>query len=132
MPRRFHVTSSSNRESIRLNGLDWTRMGAAAGIAGSRVPEVEGCFLCSEHDIHFFVTMNRTVVPVDVWAVDGIDEEQLVRTSNGFDYLPHAVPAASLTLIKADAVGSRSPGYFTHVSPGEPPSRVRNPWPRPK
>jgi hypothetical protein len=35
MPALFHVTSELNRESIRTHGLDWSRMGAAHGIAGS-------------------------------------------------------------------------------------------------
>ena len=37
----FHVTSAANRESIRSHGLDWTRMGAARGIAGSMTPALE-------------------------------------------------------------------------------------------
>lgn len=41
----FHVSSSHNRASIGAHGLDWDRMGAAPGIAGSPVPEQEGCFL---------------------------------------------------------------------------------------
>ena len=35
MTRLFHVSSALNRESILAHGLDWTRMGAAPGIAGS-------------------------------------------------------------------------------------------------
>jgi hypothetical protein len=31
----YHATSSENRDSIRSHGLDWKRMGAARGIAGS-------------------------------------------------------------------------------------------------
>lgn len=47
--RFFHVTSVRNRTSIATNGLDWTRMDGAPGIAGSPVPEQEGCFLaCDE------------------------------------------------------------------------------------
>ena len=46
MSRLFHVTSSLNRESIQAHGLDWRRMGAARGIAGSSAPEQAGCFLC--------------------------------------------------------------------------------------
>ena len=34
----YHVTSVLNRESIAQHGLDWRRMGAARGIAGSRAP----------------------------------------------------------------------------------------------
>ena len=46
MARLFLLTSAMNRESILAHGLDWTRMGAAPGIAGSPVPEKEGVFLC--------------------------------------------------------------------------------------
>ena len=44
----FHVTSALNRDSILAHGLDWTRMGAAPGIAGSLTPEEEGVFLCRD------------------------------------------------------------------------------------
>lgn len=65
----FHVSSVANRRSIGAHGLDWTRMGAAPGIAGSRSPEVEGCFLAGEEDVDWFVlTINNTGGPVDVWG----------------------------------------------------------------
>ncbi len=100
MPRLFHVTSVLNRESIRAHGLDWTLMGAAPGIAGSGSPETDGVFLCpSEFDAGFFVQINNTGGPVDVWAVDGIDEKELVTTVNGFSYFPARVPAHQLTLV---------------------------------
>jgi hypothetical protein len=52
----FHVSPVANRASITAHGLDWTRMGAARGIAGSRAPEVDGVFLCaSDFDVDFFV-----------------------------------------------------------------------------
>ena len=80
----FHVTSAMNRESILVHGLDWTRMGAAPGIAGSPVPEEDGVFLCrDEFEAGFFVRMNNTGGPVDVWAVTGVDEQRLVTTGSG-------------------------------------------------
>ena len=60
--RYFHVSSSLNRESIREHGLDWARMGAAWGMAGSREPEVEGNFLCREYEVDRFTSMNNTGV----------------------------------------------------------------------
>jgi hypothetical protein len=75
-------------------------MGPAPGIAGSRSAEVEGCFLGEEHDVDWFVRMNNTGTPVDVWAVDGVDEDQLVTTGNGYRYLPGCVAAAFLTLLR--------------------------------
>jgi len=44
----FHVTATANRESIRRHGLDWRRMGAAPGIAGSTRPELPAMFACDE------------------------------------------------------------------------------------
>jgi hypothetical protein len=68
----FHVSSAANRESIRIHGLDWTRMSAARGIAGSGTPEAEGIFCADDSDVGFSVRMNNTGGPVDVWAVTGI------------------------------------------------------------
>jgi dihydrofolate reductase len=44
--RLFHVTCSAKRESVLRHGLDWRRISAARGIAGSRTPEHDGCALC--------------------------------------------------------------------------------------
>lgn len=98
--RFFHVTSSLNRESIRAHGLDWTRMGAAPGIAGSNSPEVDGIFLDELPD--FFVRMNNTGGPVDVWGVDGIDRAALVESEAGFCYFPGVIPPDRLTLLDTD------------------------------
>jgi hypothetical protein len=101
MPQLFHVTSVLNRESILAHGLDWTRMGAARGIAGSDQPEEAGVFLCrNETEAHWFVAMNNTGGPVDVWAVDGIDDNQLLVTQSGYGYLPAHVPPERLTLVQ--------------------------------
>lgn len=109
MPRLFHVTSVLNRESIRAHGLDWTLMGAAPGIADSGSPEAEGVFLCpSECDAGFFMQINNTGGPVDVWAVDGIDEEELITTMNGFSYFPGRIPAHQITLLSR-ALEERAP-----------------------
>ena len=54
--KMFHVTSVANRDSILRYGLDWSRMGAAPGIAGSRAQEAEGVFLASdEFEADWFV-----------------------------------------------------------------------------
>src|SRR5260221_14485904 len=44
----FHLSSAADRDSILAHGLDWTRMGAAPGIAGSTAPEADGVFLCAD------------------------------------------------------------------------------------
>ena len=102
MSRLFHVTSSSNRASVDAYGLDWRLMNSASGIAGSTRPEKDGVFVCTdESDIDFFVRMNNTGGPVDVWAIDGVDEEP-IESGTGFVYIPHEIPREALTLISRD------------------------------
>lgn len=65
----FHASAVANRDSIRRHGLDWRRMGAARGIAGSTKPELPGIFICDcMEDISFFLHMARCAT--DVWSVD--------------------------------------------------------------
>jgi hypothetical protein len=95
----FHVSSVLNRKSIMAHGLDWSRMGSAPGIAGSQAPEQQAIFLCrDEFEADFFVTINNTGGPVDVWAVEGIEEEELIVADTGFCYLPARIPPGQLTL----------------------------------
>ena len=97
----FHVTSVLNRRSIQLNGLDWRLMGATPGIAGSREPEQEGCFLAlDEWTANYFVEMNNTGGPVDVWAVGGIDPMHLRESAEGYLYFPGPIPRRLLRLIR--------------------------------
>jgi hypothetical protein len=103
LKRFFHVTSTRNRESIETYGLDWTRMKDALGIAGSVQPEQEGCFLClDEGEVSWFVSMNNTGGSLDVWAVDGVEEAELVTSSEGHSYMRSNVPPERLTLVRAD------------------------------
>ena len=99
---RFHVTSTANRDSIRRHGLDWRRMGAARGIAGSLAPEVEGCFLAEdEWTADWFVRLNNTGGPVDVWEVAGVDDGDLLEFS-GYAYLPATIHRGQLRLVRTD------------------------------
>ena len=100
MTRLFHVSSLANRASILAHGLDWTLMGAAPGIAGSSAPEAEGVFLCDEFEVGFFLSMNNTGGLVDVWAVAGVDERDLVESGNGFCYYAAKVPPGQVTLVE--------------------------------
>jgi hypothetical protein len=94
-----HVSSASNRDSIRRHGLDWTRMAAARGIAGSHSPEISGVFLCvDEFEVGWFVQLNNTGGPVDVWAVTGISEDQLLDAGTGHMYFPGKIPPGHLDL----------------------------------
>jgi hypothetical protein len=98
--RMYHVTSSRNRGSIEVHGLDWSLMTTAPGIAGSREPEVEGIFVCPDRSTtDFFVGLNNTGGPVDVWAIDDIDQSRLVEAGSGFSYLPSRISPERLTLI---------------------------------
>jgi hypothetical protein len=103
----LHVSSARNRDSIAEHGLDSARMGAARGIAGSQRPEADGIFLCrDEGEAQFFLRMNNTGGPVDVWAVAGVDPGQLTDNGHGFLYLPGRVAAERVTLSHADATPS--------------------------
>lgn len=99
MTRMFHVTSAANRTSIDRHGLDWSRMSGARGIAGSRLPEVDGIFLSQDRfTAEFFVRMNNTGGPVDMWTVDDVDEVDLVQSDSGFFYVPFRIERGRLTL----------------------------------
>jgi hypothetical protein len=100
--RLFHVTSVHNRASIAEHGLDWTRMSAARGLAGSRQPEQQGCFLTDELTVDWFVRLNNTGGPVDVWAVDDVDEDQLLSSPEDYRYLPEPISPDRLTLVRRD------------------------------
>lgn len=108
--RYFHVTSSLNRESIRDNGLDWDRMGDARGIAGSRSPEQAGCFVCEDDQIEWFVLMNNTGGPVDVWEVTGVDRDELQESPEGFFYVPRRISPADIELVRRDIAPLPRPG----------------------
>ncbi|HEY6276534.1 MAG TPA: hypothetical protein VIX86_09405 [Streptosporangiaceae bacterium] len=126
MARLFHVSSAVNRESILAHGLDWTRMGAAPGIAGSVVPEEHGVFLCrDEFEAGWFVQMNSTGGPVDVWAVAGIDEQQLITAGSGFRYLPAPIPRSQVTLLERspDQPAPARRRHHTNKQQKQPPAR---------
>jgi hypothetical protein len=101
----FHVTATANRESIRTHGLDWRRMGAAPGIAGSTRPELPSVFACDEReDIDFFLNMART--PADVWAIDvgGLWAE---NGPDGWWIIAQHIGPDRLTLAERDVVPVR-------------------------
>jgi hypothetical protein len=96
--RLFHVSSVLNRQSIDTHGLDWTKMGSAPGIAGSRTPEVEGCFVAQdEYEVEFFRGFDTNDL-VDVWLVEGIHWTQLIESPESFWYYPDTIPRAMISL----------------------------------
>jgi hypothetical protein len=81
-------------------------MGAARGIAGSTQPEADGIFLSTDDwEVDYFVRMNNTGGPVDVWQVDGVDNELMLDNGNGYFYLPGRIPADRLTLVQQELGG---------------------------
>jgi hypothetical protein len=98
----YHVTSVLNRDSIHAHGLDWTRTGAARGIAGSRRAEQEGCFLAHDYENDWFVRMNNTGNAVDVWEISGVETAALVQSSEGYSYFPGIIPQSRLRLLRRD------------------------------
>ena len=67
-------------------------------------------FLCADEcEAGFFVQMNNTGGPVDVWAVTGIDDDQMVDNGNGFLYFPGRISARQITLAgRAAPAGGRA------------------------
>lgn len=77
-------------------------MGAAPGIAGSRKPEVEGCFVCmDEFEVQWFAqTINNTGGPVDVWEVEGLTFADLTESPHGHYWYPGTIPPAQIRLLR--------------------------------
>jgi hypothetical protein len=99
----FHVSSSKNRESIAKHGLDWTRMRLARGVAGSPVPEQEGIFLCSsEFDAEFFLGFDNGDGPLDLWAVEGVEQTELIESPEGFEFVARPIPPSQVSLVRQD------------------------------
>jgi hypothetical protein len=58
-------------------------------------PEEKGVYLCrDEFEARFFIDLNNTGGPVDVWAVTGIAESELVTGGSGFCYFPAPISPA--------------------------------------
>ena len=78
-------------------------MGTAPGIAGSSVPEVEGCFLCVDFgEDEWFVELNNTGGPVDVWEVAGVSRDELLISPQGHAYVARTVAPEHLNLVRQD------------------------------
>jgi hypothetical protein len=108
-----------NRASIERHGLDWRRMGASSGIAGSRRPELPGVFLCrDELEVDFFCRMNAPGGELDVWAVAEVAEDELAESPNGYVYLPRPVGVDDLTRVPTPEVewAETEPGSHAYRS----------------
>jgi hypothetical protein len=101
----FHVTATTNRDSIQRHGLDWTRMCGAPGVAGSRDPELPVVFLCgSRFDVDFYLRMAR--VPCDVWAVR-VEGIWIETGPHGWEIAPQPIPCDRLRIIDTDIEPNR-------------------------
>jgi hypothetical protein len=97
----FHVTASTNRESIERHGLDWHRMSAAPGIAGSTMPEKEGIFLARDRsEVDWFIEMAgwRGVDELDIWEVVSA-QLPLLESSEGYIYTTQPIPRSQIRLL---------------------------------
>lgn len=78
-------------------------MGVRPGIAGSSTPEVAGVYLClDELEANWFVRLNNTCGPVDVWRIDGVDDAALIDNGSGHSYIREKIPPSQLTLLRRD------------------------------
>ena len=102
MATYFHLSSVRNRGSIRRHGLDPSRMGAASGLAGNIEAEADGVFLCETELVEFFIRINSTGGPVDLWEVRDVDPQALVDNGTGFRYLPGIVATDRIALVRED------------------------------
>jgi hypothetical protein len=100
-----HASSRLNRRSIEEFGLDWKRMGAARGIAGSPDAELSGVFLDYPESISFFTRMPDEAP--DVWLVEA-DGLWLELGPDGFWFAQDPIPPSRLRLAK--------PGEITDLS----------------
>jgi hypothetical protein len=92
-------------------------MGAAPGIAGSSAPETAGVFLCAdEFEAEYLVRMNNTGGPVDVWAVTGIDAQQMTDNGNGYMYFSGRISPGQVALVEWPSA---------HAGPARGPARGR-------
>lgn len=78
--------------------LAWQKPPASLG-AGAR--RRTGCLCASAAStLTLFVGMNNTGTRVDLWAIDGLDEGQLVESENGFLYVPGGIAVEMITLVE--------------------------------
>jgi len=93
-------------------------MDLSRGIAGSTGPEQEGVFLCQHVvDVEYFVSMNNTGGPVDVWSIEGIEDLELLDNGDGYFYFPGVIPPELLTLVHIDIDERPDSALFTSLPP---------------
>ena len=99
-----YLTDQHDRDTLR-RGPAWVRgewaQCLALLVAGS--PSKRGCFLVADDfDVDWFVRMNNTGGPVDVWEVTGVQPAALVQSPEGYFYLPEVMPLDRVRLVQRD------------------------------
>jgi hypothetical protein len=61
----------------------------------------------SEDETDWFVGMNNTGGPVDVWEVADVDEDDLVQSPEGHVYFPGVISPERLRLVRVDIAPHR-------------------------
>lgn len=105
-------------------------MAVAPGVAGSTEPELEGVFLATnQFEVDFFLEMNNTGGPVDLWEVAGIESSELVESSEGFSYYPARISADQIKLVRPGRVVSpQAPGTIRRSRAAPPSSAASAAW----
>jgi hypothetical protein len=81
-------------------------MAFAHGIAGSPDPEQEGSFLCRDlGEVEWFLRMNNTGGPVDVWEVADVALDALLTSPEGYEFYPGVITPGRLRLLRSDVAG---------------------------
>ena len=115
----WHVSPSSNRESIRRHGLDWSLMGVTGGIAAGPVfrgPEMEAVFLCvSRGEADFFIGFGSHPL-VDVWQID-VSGLALEPGPDGWIIHRSPIPPERITLIAEDVAPTREANRSEQMPP---------------
>lgn len=96
----YHVTATSNRESIKQHGLDWMRMGGAPGLASNElVPERAGIFVCRDiQEARWFARFAERRFSVDIWSIrsEGL---MLEESEDGFLFCSRPIAPDRLELV---------------------------------
>lgn len=78
-------------------------MREARGIAGSDIAEQEGIFLCdSESEAEFFLRFDNGDGPFDLWAVEGVDQAELLESPEHFYFIARPIPPSQVSLVRQD------------------------------
>jgi hypothetical protein len=102
----FHVTAVANRSSILRYGLDWTRMGDAPGITGSRRFELPVIFACdSREESESFMRIAK--FPSDIWAIR-VGGLWIENGPDGWWILAHSVEPSRLSVVGSDTLLKRA------------------------